>query len=520
MKIVEPNKIFLKVKNKFTKNDILIFFIVFVLGIITNFTFITTKGISPDALSMNNFYWAGEWEISLGRFGIKFIDMLRAGLVNKFLIILMCLLYLALSIMLITRTFKIKSKVSIFILSMIIAVAPQFTETYLFIYCADSYCFAFLMANLAVFFLSKSKGKKIYNILSIVCTIITCSIYQAYLGVILGLIILLIISKILNNEKISSIVKDGLKYIFIVAVGVILYYIILKIIIAIMGISLSAYKGANNLGIENIKQLPYTILRTYIDFHNFFFNDKIINNKYYNRFYLYLILIIITIIGIIRNLASKKYSCKIVRVEFLICCIVVFPICVNIMDIIAPMTITNLLTGIGILTSIVIIPIVNKGLDNKSLSNIIKWIYIVLTVILTITFIIENTFTYMCRQETYENYYAVINNVYNRATQLEGYTKDKKWLFSYTIEYSPNDLEKANSENNETWGNFAGMKQNKNFFEKYLGIQIETCSMEEYNSIILTEEFKNMPIYPEDGSIKIINNIIVVKTSNKIITRY
>ena len=38
----------------------------------------------------------------------------------------------------------------------------------------------------------------------------------------------------------------------------------------------------------------------------------------------------------------------------------------------------------------------------------------------------------------------------------------------------------------------------------------------EYDSMVKRDEFKKMPIYPNNGSIKIINNIIVIKISDKV----
>ena len=49
-----------------------------------------------------------------------------------------------------------------------------------------------------------------------------------------------------------------------------------------------------------------------------------------------------------------------------------------------------------------------------------------------------------------------------------------------------------------------------------MGIKIKICTRDEYNKIVNSEEFKNMPIYPNNGSIKIINNIIVIKISDKV----
>lgn len=113
----------------------------------------------------------------------------------------------------------------------------------------------------------------------------------------------------------------------------------------------------------------------------------------------------------------------------------------------------------------------------------------------------------MCRHETYRNYYTVANDIYSKVTELDEYSKDKKWLFSDVIRFKARDTNRSNgfiSNDNETWNNYNGITQNYNFFDKYLGIKIKMCS---------TEEFKNMPIYPNNGSIKIINNIIVIKIS-------
>ena len=106
-----------------------------------------------------------------------------------------------------------------------------------------------------------------------------------------------------------------------------------------------------------------------------------------------------------------------------------------------------------------------------------------------------------------------------KATSLEDYSTTKKWLFSDVIKFKANNLEKTNgfiSYDNETWNNYNGILQNYRFFDKYLGVKIKICSKDEYDSIVKSDEFKNMPIYPNNGSIKIINNIIVIKISDKV----
>lgn len=518
MKIEEPRELLKKIYKKTNKNDIFIIAVVFILGLINNFSFIITDGIAPDALSPAEFNVAGNWEISLGRFGIKFVNLMRFGLVNKFIIILICLLFLAIASVVIARTFEIKDKILIFLVSAIIAVAPQFTETYMFIYCADAYCFAFLFATLAVYFLKRADNEKKYYLFTIICTIITCSLYQAYLGVLIGETILLLIDYLLKDKKVKDVFIKALKYVLAIFVGIILYYIILQLIISMLGISLASYKGANNLGITTIKNLPKTILQTYKDFFNFFFTDKIIKNSYWNRDIINIIIFSTSFVGLVFALLKNKYNSKIIRTLFVILLLGIFPIGIGIMDVIAPNTTTNLVTGPGLIISILLIFLIYNKLNNNSLENIIKYGEIALISLLIFTYILGNTFTYMCRQRTFENYYTISNDIYSRVVQLENYSSEKKWMFSDVIRYYARDTNRSNgfiSADNETWNNYSGTLQNSSFYEKYLGIKIKICSKDEYKEIVKTDEFKKMPVYPNKGSIKIINNIIVIKVSDK-----
>ena len=224
MKIISPNNFFYKIKNKYDKGDLLILVTVLIAGIINNFNFVIGKGVSPDALSIQNYYVAGNWELQLGRFLIKFTNSMRYGLVNKFIIIIISLSCIAISILLLKRIFNIKNKLPLFILSCIISVAPQFTETYMFIYCADTYLIAFMFSVLTVYFLKRAKYQKRCFVLAVISTVIVCALYQAYLGVILGLIIALLIYEcIINNINFKDLFLKFIKYFLTIFIGVILY---------------------------------------------------------------------------------------------------------------------------------------------------------------------------------------------------------------------------------------------------------------------------------------------------------
>ncbi len=67
--------------------------------------------------------------------------------------------------------------------------------------------------------------------------------------------------------------------------------------------------------------------------------------------------------------------------------------------------------------------------------------------------------------------------------------------------------------NNSTiwWGNLDSWRK---MLYEYIGVNMNLVSESECSEILETEEFKNMKFYPEQDSIKVINNTVVVKLSN------
>lgn len=519
IEIKEPIEYIRKLKKYIGKNEILAVITTIIVGMLTNFNFIITEALQPDALSIVNWNIASEWEISLGRYGIRYINLLRFGLVNKFLIVFISLCFLAISMIFIIKTFKIKNKLLIVLLSAIIAAAPQVAETFFFIYCADVYCLAFCLATVVGYLLDKyfENKKIVYLTGAMILTASVCSLYQAYLGVVLGITFTLLVRYLIENVKLKEVVLTAVKFIVTIFVGVLVYYIIFKVVLLINNIEMASYKGANSLGITTIINLPKTILQSYKDCFDFFFGNTIIYNSFWRRRKIYGFIAILSIICVAWKFIKEKYEMQPIRIICLIVLLLVFPIGINIMDIIAPDTSINLVTGPGIITLFILAIVIENYRENTSISNLMKWGQSIFLVIIIWTFVLSNTYTAMAREETYRNYYTISNDIYNKVTQLSGYSKDKNWMFSYYIEYRPSNLDRTNgfvTLNYETWNNYNGTRQNISFYKRYLGIDISICSKQDYDKIVASEEFKKMPVYPSDGSIKIINDIIVIKVSD------
>jgi len=49
---------------------------------------------------------------------------------------------------------------------------------------------------------------------------------------------------------------------------------------------------------------------------------------------------------------------------------------------------------------------------------------------------------------------------------------------------------------------------------QFIGISYQQTTVEDFKYIIPTEQYQNMPLYPEQGSIQIINDTMVIKLSS------
>ena len=522
MKIKNVDLVLDKLKRKFDKKDKIIFITIIIIGLICNFYFIINDGLSPDSLFPTHFFKAGAWEKTLGRFSLIYFNEIKFTLVSNLINIIFSLIFIAISVMLIKRIFNIKNLITLILISMIFTIAPQFIETYFFIYCADAYLFAFMLSILSVYFLNKGnlslrKNEKIkLYIYSMVCIIIVPSIYQAYLGVVLSLTIILFLFYLINNINIKKIFINFIINITLILIGVIIYYLILKIILKLDGLTLTTYKGANQLG-DIFKNLPKSIIQAYKDIYYFFFTDKIINNSIYMRKHLYLGLFITNNICFILLIYKNKLQNKIIRTIFAIILLIIYPLFANIMDIIASSTTINLVTGSGILITSTIILFYDL-LKDENIDNIIKYITYCIYTILIFTFLIQNTYTYISRAQTHKNAVIIASDIYTKVTSFNEYDSKYPWMFSDIIKYRIDNPERGNGFNGnnfEMWADYNGISNNiPSFYQRYLGIKIKLCSKQEYNEIKETQEFKNMAIYPEKGCIKLINNVIVIKMSN------
>ena len=527
IKVISPEIALEKFLTWFDLNKRIAFITAIVVGIITHITMMTETIMSQDGIwNSMQYSRAGDWVIALGRWGIEL-----AGRLNNFVAIpsittMLCLFLMAVSTVFIVDIFNFKSKYSALFTGMIMVVSPCLTATMLYVYTSVAYCVNMLLAILAIWFIYKFKYKKIGIVISALCFMFSLSIYQSYMGVTVGLCIMLSIIELLkDNSKIKDVFINIGKTVLAVLSGGILYYILTMLILNLTGIDMATYKGAESFGIKEIfASLGTNILNTYKNFVEFFFKDVIVYNTNYRRDIWYTLFFIGFIVTFIAKLAILKVETKkekIFKIVLASLMVLLMPIGLNIINIVAVGTEIYALTATQM---ILVIPFVLALVESLEILNSIKWIILISCMCICGTYYLSDSASYSALKLTYNQAYSSTMRVFDRIETTPGYEKDMPLLlagiignnnyprtmnlYGYTIGELAN-----NTVFHGTYGGQIGTWIN--YMRVFFGLDIQMCDPDTYYRIVTGEDYKDMEMFPAEDSIRIIDGVVVVKLSEE-----
>ena len=473
------------------------------------------KNILTSDILLNNFYYSYySWEISLGRIGLYLIGLLKSFIVIQQIELFLSFIILSICSLLIINLFNIKNKIIKIIICILFGVSPSISATFLFYYCSLGYILAFFLAILSIYFLYKNNNKYLRIIMPIILEVGTLFLYQSYIQVILTLFILITIKELLD-KKFN--LKQFIKNIIIIGFGMILYFFFMKLTLLIFNISLSNYSGADKFGIKSILNIPNRIFNTYQVFYEYFFKNSIINNtNLYTNILNIFILINLFIVILIKSIKNKlsfkeKFICLLL--------IIILPIAMNFVLLLIKNTKMQLLMATNY---ILIIPFILSLIEN--FNKVFKFIFILILVLLIRNYIIEEEATYLCLEVTYNKTYVIANNInreiiklgYNKEVMITGNLDNNKYYKNSNNSNNVSNIYKLNygfiSNSSLFWNEYDNVKNGwTKFMYQYLGVNINFVSLDKYNQILDMNEYKDMNTYPNKESIKVIDNVIVIK---------
>lgn len=498
---------YLNEKNKSIKTVLLS---VIIFSFLTNGYCYFNSFFSHDSINTYTLHEWLSWEFSLGRFGQGFVSGWRGFISVPFVIGIFSIIFLTLSTLLLINLLSVKKTIEIILISGIIS-----TNSIIYLWNATYICgtdvvtFALLLNIFAVFLCEKYKKGWILSILFIVFSL---TLYQAYIEISVTLFMFICLQKIAGQEKIQSIIIRILKYLCIIIVSLLLYFILIKVFTKIGIIKLSnSYNGLTDVLEFNYSNIVTLFLKTYRSLFNHFIFPKTLYAPVIT--FVNIIVLGYIIFSIIYNVIYYKIS-KIYLCLYLLI-ILLFPFGMNFVYVISNGMIHDLMFCTMYFLYIFAICL-NRNIKKRDVLQV--FVYIFIFVVIFNNFIFANHLYLKKDLESKASLSVMTRILYQIEAQPDYECGKTPICFVGDINNSEIAIKRSGFKNAyKTTGNehYYSFTYNPNLFiQDLLGYPINSISLQTLDSEMQIQ-IKEMPCFPNKGYITSNNGIIIVKLSNE-----
>ena len=342
-KIEDPDVFVANKLKNMPENVKLAFFSSIFLALLTHGIMFINNFINEDGII--HFRRVDFWrDVGSARWGSGFVDMLtRPVFVTvPWTIGIFAILSLALSVMLVVSILEIRKKLFVVIAAFLIVAFPSVAYQFSYSFYATGYTFSFLFSACAIYFTKKYRHG---YALGAFLLMFSLSIYQSYVGFAIGLSMLLIVRLILEeNNSVKDILNNAFKYLACGGLGMILYFISVRLSLIISGRdALAAYRGIDNMGQIPLELLPLLVRQSFFDFILFFVpSARVAFGRFFYvsnwLFFLYLLVLLCIVYLLVRLVIIKRLISKTNCMKFalLVVFIAAMPIGLNVIELVTP----------------------------------------------------------------------------------------------------------------------------------------------------------------------------------------
>lgn len=504
-----------KLINFYNKYKVM-FIVTIIIGMFAHLFMLTNK--LPNHDDIESIFSKG-LTVEIGRWGLDVIKYIFPSYSMPWFNGIVMIVLIALSACFVVKILNLDSKVKQCLIGAIMVTYASVICTLAYTFTANAYGVAILLSVLCVYFAIKPK-KTSNVILSVLCLILSLSIYQAYISLTATLFIIVLIKDCLNkNKKAKEVLLKGLRFFGILIIGVFLYLASVVIINYATGTSLTQYQGASEIGDISVFSVLQGIVSAYLTI------PRLVLRNYYGisagiilKIGHVISFIVIAIISII--LLKKIFKLSKKKSLLFIILVILLPLCMNLMYLISSKVEIHSLMIYGNIFWLILPLVLIEELPKTKFSNCVNNIIIITLVIMTYKYITYANESYFQLKLSYENTQSFYTTLVTRIESIPGFDKDTKIAF---LGFYGGELLYHNSNSFPNMDSFTGILSNyemitayskENFIKNYIGVDFNYATEEEINNLKTKNEVQEMELYPYDNSIKKIDDIIVVKFSD------
>ena len=291
-----------------------------------------------------------------------------------------------------------------------------------------------------------------------------------------------------------------------------LYFAILQIEIRRYDVALSSKGGLSSFGAGSLAaNLMQGVAQAYRDFIAYFTKGPNHTGKA-----LLLLLLgagVLLFLGWLRLVRRKKWQAAVMAVLALL-----LPLAINLVDVVVPGTINTLMSHPMQMMVPFALALAEREVGPKWWKNLVWFGACAAAVLVCWLSTVVCYATYQTVAMAYRYVDTLTDAILTRVLNDPAYTADSRVLIaglpdeSEAQEFNFLFDKSAYTKNMVFWDGTSGVLGNwKHYIYDYHGLWIGEVSTDEYHAILDSEEFSEMPVYPEEGSLKKFDDILVVK---------
>ena len=467
----------------------------------------------PDLLCEGlRYYRNADYATSQARWMIRYLNTIAGkNVVIPALTVTLYCAMIGLSALLICHMMKIDKPIYVCLLTAVMVSFPVISHQFAYLYMALAYSFSFLAVTVGVLLARK---RKIFPfIISVIFFLMMMGSYQSYVGAAAALAIVMLIYDAVTEEKIGICFANFGLTALSGLLGAVIDIPFSRLMMNIY--HTGTEHRVSEFSFESIKQnIGFSLKYAYVWFFSYFDDDVLARDMVYTV--IFAVIAVLSIVIIVLKFKNKKVSHAITFIAGLL----LLPLAMNLILVLIPTGGVRALMKYQYVLIFALLLFFHNYIGKRIFNNLLTYVSVIMIArVLFGNVIAANCTTFMYK---YSYDYAekqallMLEEIY----EIDEYVPDKTPIvmggaFSYTPvkERYPQIFMYAEQEGGLVfWGNIYDMISSRyHFFMDFMGVNAEYFTNQEYLDAVQSEEYANMPIWPNKGSVQMIGDKVVVK---------
>ena len=467
----------------------------------------------PDTLCEGVWYYRNsDYSTSQARWMIRYInELFGKNIIIPAVNVLAYCFMIGISVYIICRMAGIKKPLHQISLTAMMVSFPIVLHHFAFMYMALAFSFSFMAVTVGC---ALVRTRKVIGvILGTASFLMMMGAYQAYIGAISALAIILLIFDVLNDNKI----KNGLINFVLTgisgAAACIINIPFSSWMMKIHGVGADGRVSSFSIG-DIFANLGFSLKYSYVWFFSYFNNDVLSRNRLYTV--LLAVIALLCVISLIILIKEKRIA----GAAIFAISILLIPIAMNSLLVIMPTNgMRDILRYQYALIFALLFILFNFVKENKIAACAKYLAYLAILFVFIGNVISANCTEFMyriCYDHTEQQMLLALERVY----ALEGYTDNQTRIViggapSYEVisAANPKLFRYAEKDGGPVfWWNPYGMTIcREHYFKDFLGVNAGYVSEQEYLNIVNSKQYAEMSVWPEEGSVEMIEGFAVIK---------